>query len=352
MRIKRWIMGTTAIAGAALMLTSAPSPAQAQLELSISGFSRFLVPFAEEDRVSGDNFADPSGGSDDGYNFELEARPRLNIQGTTDGGLIYGGVIEFQASTWDTNTTRQAWLYFSGAFGRIEMGNLDGAADQMNFGAHTVNTGTGGANGLFPRVVRDVKIIDSDKASKITYYTPRVAGFQAGASFTPNTRSYRTRRPDDLGPGFKNHVEVGLNWTGNFGGASLGLAGTGSFGDNQVAGADDLSAWAVGGQVGFGGARVAAMYGNERPGRAGAAQGVGGRDRLYIVQGVMNLGPADVGLGYYERDPSNGDSERLYVGSATFALVPGVRLQGDLGYNDIQNGPDYWSGIAAVRLDF
>jgi outer membrane protein OmpU len=340
MRFKRTLTATTALMAAGFLATAAPTPAEANMEVTIDGMSRFLLQYAEDDRLSG--VSDPS------YNFEFEARPNLRVRAETDTGIVYGGRVEFQAATWDTRTTRRAMIFIDGAFGRIELGNDDGAADTMILGAHNAAAGTGGIDGLMVRLGGGVKIIDSERAAKITYYTPRVAGFQLGASFTPNTDAYATRRPADTTPGiFRNHWELGANYVGEFGGVNLGLAGTGSFGQAARGSGDrNLRAWSVGGTAGFMGATFGALYGQERPGTTDE------RDRFFTVGGRYGIGPARVGLSYLHRKPRGGDRVQAIVGSADYALFPGMVLQGDLAYSDQRNGPDFWSGVAAVRLNF
>src|SRR3546814_18843321 len=64
--------------------------------------------------------------------------------------------------------------------------------------------------------------IGDDKATKITYFTPRLAGFQLGASFVPEYE----RDNNDLAAGdiYKNGFAFGANFVETFGEFDIALA--------------------------------------------------------------------------------------------------------------------------------
>ena len=95
-------------------------------------------------------------------------------------------------NAFDTSTDEAA-LFFSGNFGRWELGLEDGAEDVMFVGGPEAQAGTGGLDGDAPNL-GVIEMSDTDDAAKITYFTPRVAGFQLGASFTPDFEEPRARR--------------------------------------------------------------------------------------------------------------------------------------------------------------
>lgn len=351
MRMKRLLMGTTALAASGLMLTGAPSPAQAQLEVSLGGYGRFRAFFVEEDGLgAAAPIGQPPGtpATDRGYAFDFDTEIVPQARGVTDTGITYGFKVELQANTWNSLNADEAMLFFSGAFGRIELGNEDGAADSMALGAHTIAAGTGGIDGSARGIVTgDVKIRDSGDATKITYYTPRVAGFQLGASFTPDTGNDEVRFSSDADAGqYENHIEVGANYVGSFSGVDLGLAATGVFGDEETGGTDQRN-FSLGGTVGFAGARFGALWGRDRPGTGGAT-----RDNFFTLGGAYGFGPVTASLTYNHRKPKGGDRRQGGFLSGTYALFPGVRLQGDVGYQDVDGGVDRWTSVFVVRMDF
>ena len=75
----------------------------------------------------------------------------INALGVTEDGLQYGSELEIEAGSGDGNTEDvtldEATLFFSGGFGRVELGREDGAEDVMSIGGEDAQAGTGGIDG-------------------------------------------------------------------------------------------------------------------------------------------------------------------------------------------------------------
>src|SRR3954463_13081672 len=190
MVMKKILLGTTAIAAIALYAQSA----QAQLVVSLGGYTEFFGAYYEDDSNNRTN-----------HEFELETEIVVRADGKADNGLLYGAKVELQNSTPNTGSTGigtdEASVYLAGTWGRIELGDFDGAADTLaiyaplvgieqidgdayDFLANTPTTGTRAGFGLgsLPNGTI-VKLPDSGDSTKIMYITPRSAAFQAGASY-------------------------------------------------------------------------------------------------------------------------------------------------------------------------
>ena len=73
-----------------------------------------------------------------------------------------------------------------------------------------------------------IDVQNSDDATKATYFTPRLAGFQLGASYSPDTNDDGGLDNNNAAGRTENHVGVGVNWTDAFGGVALTVAAVGS----------------------------------------------------------------------------------------------------------------------------
>jgi outer membrane protein OmpU len=352
---QRLLLGSTALVGAGVLFTS---PVFAQevggLEVSLGGYTEFLVEGATDETLS-------DGQSDRGYFFNHDTEIHVQAEGTTDGGLTYGSLVELEAGALPM-VADEMNLYFSGGFGRLELGRQDGVVDTMVLDATIIAAGTGGVDGDTDNLLTAGNIVDVGDATKITYYTPRIAGFQLGGSFTPDSGD----GVDDELTGDSNVGDLetvaqgGVNWEGEFGGLETGLFGVGTWGSEEVTD-DDVVGWAGGGLIGFGGLDFAASYGHSDFDN-------GDEIDFLLVGARFGFGPARVGF-HYERDWIDGtggfnvpvgtdlDDNNTYVASADVGLMPGVVLKGDVSYTDsdpgaLDPGDETWAGVLAVQLNY
>src|SRR3954468_21917856 len=121
--MKKILLGTTAIAAAALYAQSA----QAQLTVSLGGYTEFFGAYYEDDSSNRTN-----------REFQLETEIVVRADGKADNGLLYGAKVELQNSTPTTQGlnstgvgTDEASVYLAGTWGRLELGDFDGAADTL-----------------------------------------------------------------------------------------------------------------------------------------------------------------------------------------------------------------------------
>ena len=241
---------------------------------------------------------DATGVQDHDWYFGVdEAELQLNVSGTADNGLNYGFKIEINANTTDNTVVDEARLQFSGGWGTLQMGDEDGAEDIMNYGGESLMGATGGfdgdqddylfrpAEGVTSNFVitndggneiynfqaiggNDVGLAapsyatiagDTGDATKISYFSPRFSGFQVGASLTPTPNNGDDFKADG---DWENHYGIGANYDNSFGGlrirasvvysAASNMATVGGWPDANADAFADVSAWSVGGIVGWG----------------------------------------------------------------------------------------------------
>lgn len=161
------------------------------------------------------------------------------------------------------------YLFLDAPWGRVELGQQDGAAYEMSVTGPLVDEeaalddpdisffrdpATGKA--LIDNYEVRGGVFATRNAAKISYYTPRLLGVQIGVSYTPHlvkevlpfvaTPPHIADRQDDI-------VEGAINYTGYFGNTSLGAYAGIAAGHNANAtpGHDDLLDWGLGAELDY-----------------------------------------------------------------------------------------------------
>jgi hypothetical protein len=351
--MKKLLFGTTALVGA-IALAGASQAQEAQtvsvggaLDLSLSGTSDFGVEY----------FSDDIAPVEREWTFNQDTEIVLRADGVGDAvPLRYGANIEIELETGaDTEEVvigidddgepvtgpiggnganvqfDEIWGYVSGGWGEVRFGNEDSVVDNLSIDGSFVAAGTGGLDGN-QRSVVDPKVTDSGESTKVIYYTPNVAGFQAGASYSIRVGDFGETFATSATSDFSDVVEVGANWQGEFSNIGLGVFGGYVFGSADEG--DDLSNFVFGGYAEFFGIGLSGSYGDED----GTA-----RDSYWNIGVGGEFAGFGLSFGYQTEDPEGGgDSTDYYVLSADTGLLPGVSLRGEVAFadfDDLDEGP-------------
>ncbi|UEM21162.1 porin [Skermanella mucosa] len=341
------LLATTALAAVA----GFASAANAQIKVTLGGYTEFFAAIYDNNLVNGTE-----------REFQLETEIVIKADGKADNGLLYGAKVELQNGTTASVGTDEASVYLAGSWGRIEMGDFDGAADTLAIYAPLTGVDALDGDGLdfisvtgvtFPGKTGTyelgrtpwgaaIKAPDSSDATKIMYLTPRFMGFQGGFSYTPeNGDEAQNVVTTKNTSGYSDFLEFGLNYVGEFSGVSVSASATGTSGNGKGAtgtpALKDFTAWQLGGQVGYAGFKFGGSYIDAEnfnvPVRTDS-----GDQHAWNVGATYTTGPATVGLFYsdsegYKRAPGTyADSYELYGLSGTYVLAPGFLIQSDLMY--------------------
>jgi outer membrane protein OmpU len=345
------LLGSTALVSAGLVMAGSAVAQETTrvggIEVVLGGYTEWGVKAANKDTLKNSN-------NTRDYLFFMDNEVFVNANGATASGILYGSKLEIEVGSGDGNegnvTIDEAGLYFSGNFGRVELGQDDGAEDVMAINGNTAQAGTGGLDGDTTNLQPFVnEVPDTGDSNKASYFTPRVAGFQLGASFVPGTGDGFSKDQDGE---FENIVGLGGNWVGALGPVDLTIAGTGILGEGQTGDTDDLASWEAGGLLGFGGLELG----------LGIGQNTDAFEADFASAGLKyGFGAANVSVGWSIYDPDGGDTANLFVASGDVGLLPGVTLKGDVSYNtddtgadagDPDNPDDTISGVVTVQLDY
>jgi hypothetical protein len=349
--MKKTLLGTTAIVGASMLMMGG-AQASDPPQLKFSGFMRFEAKFVDQDYTAGRT----------GGHFESDdAEFVLNADATADNGLKYGVKIEVDTDN-TTASIDEMRIRFSGDWGILDLGDDDGAEDTMAYGAENILTAGSGFDGGPSSAFNFIGVGqftpdlgeqggDSNDASKITYYTPRIQGFQLGVSYTPDTGNFHTSTVNATSNADgRNHVGIGLNYVETFGDVGVNLSGIYGFADveKQAAGVvctaaelEDYSGYMIGGGLSYMGVKVAAGYGDA--GDGGIAKNSQADNGKWWDVGVSYAtGPYTLAVAYLAGEEDNvagtADDETDFLTlQGQYNVAPGLDVYAELDWIEVDS---------------
>lgn len=304
-------------------------------------------------------YADKNGTtSDDGGAFVSRsyARPWLKVSTMFDNGIQFGflGSLGFDGAKNalpNRGHLDEAYVELKTAFGTVQFGRQNGVADRMRLATPSP---------LDPLAPDDVRLdaIEvannynrlslSGDAGKLVYLTPRIAGFQLGASYLVENPKlgapvHATMDFDRGHSGARGAAEAGLNYTGKIGDVSLDAAATYYIDNHNGVGQKDpeaynlgvalgLNGWTLGGNLTQGSnINHATLYRSDTKTTVWSA-GVTYGNGPWLLGGAYSHG-AD--------DPTGANNDvdyQSYVLGIIYFLNPGISL--GLGVQHDQGKPD------------
>jgi len=353
--MKKSLLATTALA--ALGAVAVASPASAKFEVSVKGYMEQWFGYSDN--------ADGNTADSDMFDQISDSEFFIGFSQTLDNGLKIGGEIQVEGQQDGSGEhVDEEYIYVSGSFGRLELGTDNGAPYRMHYGVKSNGIGidesdvtnwVAGTSGELRSTSRTTGI-DNDQ-NKITYFSPRVNGFQFGASYLPNSDDINATTPNTVGQETDGSRDDGFGVAANYMTsvadmsvkASVGYMDAG--GDDATAGNEE--ALSAGIQLGFGGFTASFAYGEHEDDSAATIRDV----NVFGVSLAYNMGPAGVSLAYIRGEDSDNNDEQdaLEVG-ASYKVGPGVTAKGSIYYAErVTAGANTADGIgvaAGLALSF
>lgn len=385
--MKKLLMASTALAAVALApgegWAQAAPPAGPPIKLGLGGYFQFYGVFGDQS----DSGATSPGNNRQSFDFKREAEIWFLGQAKLDNGLMIGVDVQLEAESCGDQID-ESYIWFQGGWGRVILGSENSAAYLLSVGAPTVDANfdgqdpnyrlfsgvpaladprVGGLTGVSIKGI-DASVVDiTGDTEKITYLSPRIAGFRAGISYTPDNSedgtaasgvpkggSFAGMPLHNTAGQFSHVIGAGVNFEGAIGPASL-LAGvsyeTGFREADVVVGGvrlfkDRREAYSAGFDVGFAGFHLGALYYRDDNGFRTA-----GDQTSWAVGATYTMGPLTLGANYYvgEKDfkfaGTKDEGLRRALVGARYVLGPGVDLRTSLQYYQ------YDTPVATVGTD-
>jgi hypothetical protein len=319
--MRKVLLGTSAIALAGAMATSANA---ADWDVKVGGYMEQHVVFGSSD-VDGLNTADFDG-IDVKSDTEIAFKPSI----TLDNGLKIGADIQLEGNT-SGDTIDESFMFIRGSFGEVLLGSENSAGYKMSYSAPDVtffglNSGTQDAVIPYSGAVNGVNVGDdvfrgtlgstflendrNNDALRITYFTPRFAGFQVGASYA------RDGNDDDNTQVDCDNVtchffDIGANYVNSFGGFDVAVSGRWGIGVNDAVGAENPQVWGAGLNLGFAGVTLGGSFAEQNNSSNGLQDGIS-----YDAGISYETGPWGFSFTYFHGE--NTDDE---IGSGATAIA-------------------------------
>lgn len=383
--MKKILLGTTTLIGAAGLFAGA---ALAETpKVTIGGFADFQVGIENDDGDANQR----------SHAFRSDTEVTFRIDGKTDAGLGYGGGVDLEADVADVGSggaatsdadnqglnASRTFIYLDGMWGRLEMGSEVGAQGTMKVDASNIARATGGIDGDWTYFVNNpgstqywaTPDLDlgygvgglgneqQENLNKVTYYTPRFAGFQLGVSYIVNNddRGQAITRSDNDSGDAQNIWAGGISYDNKFGDFGVTLAATGEAGDAELATQEDIRTWNLGGKLTYMGFSLAGSYGDI--GDSLRTKTLNADDTHYwSVGGAYEYGPFGASVTYFDSEydlgTGNGhnDFQNVSVG-VDYKLAPGLTPYAEVSWFEMDaqtnsNDNDGTVFIAGTQLAF
>jgi len=350
-----------------VVFVAGPAVAAERLQITVGGELTQYFGYADNDGVGGGDFT----------GFDVKADGTLTFGGevTLDTGVSVGLEVGLDAESTSDAQIDGSYLWAESGFGRIEIGSRDNVAVLMQYSAPDVglgindsdladwiiNPGSGDADSAFQSTYL---YLGEDQATKISYYSPRIEGFQLGVSYIPEFERDNNAQPSrDL---YRNGIAVGVNFVRSFGEVDVALA-AGYLTAQKPAGApaatESLRGYSFGGNIGYAGFTVGGSFADTKgSAAAGTDTSVSFDGRGYDIGVAYAFDPFQVSLSYYngEVEDSTATAGRskheTVMLSGNYEAGPGVnllasvfqtRFRADTGVKN-----DGWAVVTGVTLSF
>jgi predicted porin len=344
--MKKILLGSTAIVAAGMIASVPSADAASKMKLGLGGYMEQWIGFTSGDDGVGQDYS----------GINIVSDPEIFFKGKTklDNGIEVGVNVQLEA-TQNGDQIDEQYMFINGGFGQIIIGDENSAQYKMHYAPSDFGIGmNSGDNTVWNKPVEDAEgdsismtghyrspfgatAVEPDAvndSAKISYFTPRVSGFQLGLSYAPDAAQDGNALPNRDAVN-SDYIMVGANFKQKMGGMSVGISGGYGTVTDAAEGGTEPEATNFGIKLGMGGVSAGVSYAN--------FSDSGNNDQEGINAGVAySSGPMGVSLAYYhgEKDGNNGSAatldgqaERDVIHlSAKYAMGPGVTFAGTLGH--------------------
>lgn len=347
------LMLSTAVAAFAFVVTPAMAQDDSGVKLNVGGHFKGYMSYVNQDEPVGFEVRD--------FDMLRETEVHFGGETTLDNGLTVGAQIEAEADSGDAFAIDESYLYMAGSWGRINLGDEDGAAYLLQVAAPSADDNVDGLRqfiqpvnyqavdvllgapaGTTITLLQAGNVLDYDNdfagdADKITYLSPVFNGFQAGVSYTPDVTDLSDgvsgNNTDDVADSFGSAWEVAARYEGTFNtvGVILGAGYTHvDLEDDGIAFDDDFNEWNVGADLDIGAFGVGAIYTTSNN-----AQDTNDENETWVAGVDYTTGPFKLGVSYLNNQNdflgTDFDTDRV-TGGVVYTYGPGMTFRGSVSH--------------------
>jgi len=368
--MKRHLLATSALVAAG-MLAAGPVSAAEKIKLSVGGYMEQWIGFADQDG----SFESAKGS--DYVTVDVQSDTELHFKGSTklDNGLTVGVRVEIEGVT-SGDQIDETFLFVKGSFGTVHLGDDDAAAYTMGYHAPEAGIGNGGdpdnwvvkpsavTRAVTVNVGMDSTANGGTDSTGIIYFSPRIEGFQVGASYSADQANDSVQGISAIDKKAEDHerVSLGANYKGKFDNVSLKLsAGLIKTSKTDGSTGQDDESWGVGGQVSFSGFTIGGAW-IDMDGDDSTTASLNGE--LYDVGVLYKTGAYKVSLNYRHGEhqgaaAAGDDEESTLTLSGAYNMGPGVDWRTSLLFADWEDegtakadSNEGWALVTGFKVSF
>lgn len=317
--MKKLLLASVAVSGLAL----AAAPAYAEVDLELGGYFKGYGAFSDTDATDS--------------SFDIIRDSELHIGGETtlDNGLTIGAHFEFAIDGADASDLDESYLYFSGDWGRVNIGEEDGAAYLLQVAAPSADSNLDGIRQYISPFASgvDYALDLAHDADKFTYLSPIFSGFQFGASYASKNNAASSIGLDTT---TDSVLEAAIRYEGQFQNVGV-IAGAG-----YEAAEDDVDGFNVGLDLDIAAFGLGAAYVNQEVGTTSDTDTI-------VVGADYTTGPFKLGATYFnsDEDVADVDTDR-YTAGVVYNYGPGMSFRGSVQYIDVDTAGTSVDGTAVI----
>lgn len=316
--MKKQLLASSMLAAVGALTVS--GAAQAKFNVSVNGYFESVLGTSLADNEDVFNGTSGTLGNRAAADVHNEAEIHFNASTELDNGISIRAHVELELGAGvagGADTIDEQYIVVRGNFGQLTLGSEDNAGHLMTIGylgSWATNAGqnltfdvgdfiTRPYRAKFDGTLNDPRLRSTDNDSdKITYYTPRMGGFQVGVSYIPNVTQDDSGRFASTEDVYNDGWALGANFQRKFGNFGLGVgAGYLTMSAPESTGnGEDAEAYTISARFDFGPVRIAAGFKEniEIMDSGGASTGTSLAGTIYDIGARLTMGPNRFSLTY------------------------------------------------------
>lgn len=372
--MKKLLLASAAVVGMAAV--SSPAVAADGVSLDLGGHFKGYVVYHDQDTATGEDHRD--------FDMLRETEVHFTGETTLDNGLTVGAHVEADVDGGDSFMVDESYAYFSGSWGRVNLGDEDGAAyllqvaapsadsnvdgirqfvNPVNYGNDGLTSVLGTLGTTYNATGLDYDNDLTDNYDKITYLSPVMNGFQLGASYTfdtddlattPTTRDLNGVHNDDVAGEWGEAYEVAARYEGQFDevGFTFGAGWTDVQLEDDAGTDDDYNEWNVGLDLNWSAFGLGVVWTENNNGHD-----TNDENETLVVGVDYTTGAIKLGASWLnnETDVTGTDIETdRYTGGVVYTYGPGMTFRGSISYveHDTTTDVEATSVLLGTQINF